>query len=200
MIRPLLVQDYIDIAGLKIYQQEMARIINYSTEQEANRYLKKKTFDSASRYQSKTIPIPRFMAPAPAVAPAKGGNAAVDDSLVAVNFMGRVMNSLLALTDSSRTVYAPECSAWFIHSAPDDKKPVPTQEVCGIRTFALLERSLGAIGLRGLDRLLAFRAVYELNMFLKFYSAEVNPFRTLLDQVLRGAFVVSTILGWRLGY
>ena len=54
-------QDYIDIAGLKIYQQEMARLINYYTEQEANRYLKKKTFDVASRYQNKAIPIPKLV-------------------------------------------------------------------------------------------------------------------------------------------
>lgn len=52
-------QDYIGIAGLKMFQEELARVINYNTEQEANRYLKKKTFDSASRYQSKAIPIPR---------------------------------------------------------------------------------------------------------------------------------------------
>jgi WASH complex subunit strumpellin len=53
-------QDYIGIAGLKMYQEEFARIINYNTEQEANRYLKKKTFDAASRYQSRAIPIPRY--------------------------------------------------------------------------------------------------------------------------------------------
>ena len=175
-------QDYIGFAGLKMYQQEMARIINYFTEQEANRYLKKKTFDSASRYQSKAIPIPRLVSATPTAGSSKQSN--VEDISSSINFMGRVMNSLLFLTDSTRTVYAPECSAWFVHSAPDQKtKQQPTQEVCGIRTFALLERALGAIGLRGLDRLFAFRAVNELNQFLKFYASEVYPFRTMLDQV-----------------
>lgn len=47
------------ILGLKIYTQEVSRIFRYYTEQEANRYLKKKTFDAASRYQSKAVPIPR---------------------------------------------------------------------------------------------------------------------------------------------
>lgn len=97
--------------------------------------------------------------------------------------MGRVLTALLYLTDATRTVYAPESSAWFIHSAPDQKPVVPTQEVCGIRTFALLERALGTFGLRGLDRLLSFRTVYEFNLFLKFYDTEVHPFRTYLDQV-----------------
>ena len=110
------------------------------------------------------------------------GGSVDNDESGAVNFMGRVMSSLLYLTDPSRTVYAPECSAWFVHTAPD-QKVASTTEACGIRTFALLERSIGVIGLRGLDRLLAFRTVHAFNAFLKFYNTAVNPFRTLLDQV-----------------
>ncbi|KAJ1434034.1 WASH complex, subunit strumpellin [Ochromonadaceae sp. CCMP2298] len=166
-------QDYIGIAGLKIFQQEFARTINYNTEQEANRFLKRKTFDSASRFQSKAIPIPRVMST---------GGSVDNDEVGAVNFMGRVMSALLFLTDPTRTVYAAECSAWFLVSAPD-QKGTSTTEACGIRTFALLERSIGVIGLRGLDRLLAFRTVHTFNSFLKYYAAQVHPFRTLLDQV-----------------
>lgn len=175
-------QDYIGIAGLKMYQEEFARIINYNTEQEANRYLKKKTFDSASRFQSKAIPIPRYDA-------ITGTTEQVASSSGAVNFMGRVATALLYLTDSTQTVYAPECAAWFITSAPDQKQ-APAVEACGIRTFALLERSLGAIGLRGLDRLMAFKTVFEFNSFLKFYASQVIPFRSLLEQVsnLRAIF------------
>jgi WASH complex subunit strumpellin len=96
--------------------------------------------------------------------------------------MGRIMSSMLALTDPTHTVYAPESSAWFEHSA-SDQKIQPTIETCGIRTFALLEKSIGVFGLRGLDRLLAFRTVNIFNSFLHFYQKQVHPFRTLLDQV-----------------
>ena len=164
------IQDYIDTPGLKIYQQEISRIFSYYTEQEANRYLKKKTFDNSSRFQSKTIPIPRY--DSGSAIDENGGN----------NFLGRSMSALLFLTDSTRTVYAPECSAWFVHSAPDQKQ-TPTHESCGIRTFSLLERSLGVSGLRGIDRLLAFRSVYEISGFLKFYKNDVYPFRALFEQV-----------------
>ncbi len=167
-------QDYIGIAGLQMYQQELSRVINYNTEQEANRYLKKKTFDSASLYQSREVPIPRLTH--------------VGDESGAINFMGQLMSAMLFLTDSSRTIYAPECSAWFTHSAPDEKKPQPTMEACGVRTFALLERSVGVIGLRCLDRLFAFKTVHEFTTFLKFYHSEVHPFRTLLDQVRESLF------------
>jgi WASH complex subunit strumpellin len=167
-------QDYINIAGLKIYQQELSRVVNYNTEQEANRYLKKKTFDSASRFQSRAIPIPR-------IAMAFDKAAGVQNT-GAVNFMGQVMSAILYVTDATRTIYVPESSAWFVVSAPDQKQ-APVVESCGIRTFALLEKSIGVIGIRGLDRLLAFRSVFEFNAFLKFYSTQVNPFRTLLEQV-----------------
>lgn len=36
------VQDYIDLAGLKIWQEELSRVIYYNIEQECNRFLKKK--------------------------------------------------------------------------------------------------------------------------------------------------------------
>ena len=54
------IQDYCDLAGLKMWQAELARITGYFTEQESNRYLQKKIYDGQSRYQSRAIPIPRF--------------------------------------------------------------------------------------------------------------------------------------------
>eukprot|EP01035_Chromulina_nebulosa_P017771 gene17771-23373_t len=171
-------QDYIGIAGLKMYQEELARVINYNTEQEANRYLKKKTFDSASRYQSKAIPIPRLVHAGQTI------NGANESG--ALNFMGRVLSAVLYLTDATRTSYAPESSAWYVHN--EVKGQVTIDESCGIRTFAILEGALGAIGLRGLDRLLSFRTVFEFNNFKKFYEVDVSPFKTLLDQVRESLF------------
>lgn len=36
------VQDYVGIYGLKIWQEEVSRIINYNVEQESNSFLKQK--------------------------------------------------------------------------------------------------------------------------------------------------------------
>ena len=103
------IQDYIDMPGLKIFQEEFTRLINYNTEQEANRYLKRKTFDSNSRYQSRAIPIPRYTAVG-----------AGHDSQC-INFCGRLVAALEHLTDPTTTVYVAESSAWFFHPAPDYK-------------------------------------------------------------------------------
>jgi WASH complex subunit strumpellin len=161
------IQDYIDMPGLKIYQQEIARVINYNTEQEANRYLKKKTFDSASQYQNEAIPIPRF-------------EPVAKDVTGSLTFMGRIMFALLTLTDASKTVYVPESSAWFNHPAPDQKKG-QTVEVCGVQTFSLLEKSLSVIGMRGLDRLLAFRTVHELTKFVRTYEKDTTHLRPWIE-------------------
>jgi WASH complex subunit strumpellin len=193
-------QDYLGIAGLKMYLEELVRVICYNTEQEANQYLKKKTFDESSRFQSRAIPIPRFP-PVPLTNSTSSSSSSssllllsskssntVSTEPEALNFMGRIMSSLLSITNYAQYVYAPESSAWYQHVKPGDKKSkkklsTPPVESCGVRTFALLERTLGAAGLRGLDRLFAFRTVFELNSFLKFYETEVSGFRTFFDQV-----------------
>ena len=163
------VQDYVDMAGLKMWQEELARIINYNIEQECNRYIKKKVLDHNSKYQSKVIPIPRFAVPG-----AKEHGVLNSD---AVNFMGRVMNCLLALTDPSATVYAPEAIGWFSADG---------EEVCGIKTFATLLKGINVTGLAGLDRLLAFRIVHELSLYLCFYRDAVKQYPPLLERVRDG--------------
>jgi WASH complex subunit strumpellin len=73
------IQDYVDMAGLKMWQEELARIINFNIEQECNRYLKKKILSQDSKHQSSVIPIPSFNVP----------NNAGPINASATNFMGR---------------------------------------------------------------------------------------------------------------
>lgn len=129
-------------------------------EQEQNKFLQRKVFDTASRFQSRAIPIPRFL---PTSSEPKCNN-----------FMGRVLNALLRMTEPSTTIYSPECGGWF---TPDGT------EVCGVSTFALLRKCLGISGLSGLDRLLGFRIVFELQQFLKFYRSVIKGYAVLLEQV-----------------
>lgn len=48
-----------NIYGLKMWQEEFSRIINFNLEQESNLYLKKKIYEINSRFQSDIIPIPK---------------------------------------------------------------------------------------------------------------------------------------------
>jgi WASH complex subunit strumpellin len=77
------IQDYVNIYGLKIWQEEVSRIISYNVEQECNSFLRNKVQDWQSIHQSKTIPIPKFPP---------------TDS-ASVNFIGRLARELIRITD-----------------------------------------------------------------------------------------------------
>lgn len=77
-------QDYININGLKIWQEEVTRIINYNVERECNGFLRNKVHTWESTYQSRHVPIPIY--------PPTDNNSE--------NFIGRLAREIIRLTDS----------------------------------------------------------------------------------------------------
>ena len=134
------IQDYVNIYGLKIWQEEVSRIINYNVEQECNSFLRTKVQDWQSIYQSTAIPIPRYTP--------------VDES---VNFIGRLAREIIRITDPKVTSYIDPMKAWY------DLKT--KQELVNRKLFQKLQRSVGTFGLIGLDRLLCFMIVKELQNY-----------------------------------
>jgi len=153
------IQDYIKVYGLRMWQEEFGRIINYSVEQESNRFLRKKVYDWQSDYQSDAIRIPRFK-------PVPGTQA--------VNFMGRIANEILKQTDLKQTIYVHQRQAWLDNTG---------KEVVGLHTMQLMFNGLGAVGLKGLDRLVAFMMVSDMQKLMKWYRRHIG------DHVL--AFLTS---------
>ncbi|XP_022693191.1 WASH complex subunit 5-like isoform X2 [Varroa jacobsoni] len=132
------VQDYIGIRGLKMFQEEFARIVNYNVEQECNMYLRQQIHDWESEYQSREIPIPKH--------PPIDGTAA--------NFVGRLANELFRLTDPKSTIYVDSLCTWY------DR--ITHRKVIILTEFSLLLRAVGAVGMVGLDRVYSFRIATEL--------------------------------------
>jgi WASH complex subunit strumpellin len=95
------IQDYINVYGLKMLQQELSRIINFNVEQESNSFLKKKIYPWQSQYQSDAIPIPQHT---PINLP---------KAEPSVNFMGRLARELIHQTSPSHTVYVESMQGWF---------------------------------------------------------------------------------------
>lgn len=54
------IQDYIGVCGLKIWQEELFRIIGYNIEMECNNFLQNKIQSWQNNFQNKIIPIPDF--------------------------------------------------------------------------------------------------------------------------------------------
>lgn len=137
------IQDYIGMYGLKIWQEELSRIVNYNVEQECNQLLTKKISDHESLYQSTAIPIPKFQR--------------LDTQ--SVNFVGRLTREILRITDPKITVYVSQLGTWY-----DSKSH---SEVLALNVMDKVEASISVAGLTGVDKLLAFLIVTELQNVIK---------------------------------
>ena len=132
------IQDYVRISGLKIWQEELSRVINFNVEQEANTFLRQKIPAWASEYQSRNIPIPIY----------PGGNGDAN------NFTGRLANEIIAVTSPKSTLYVRATQSWYDSRSHN--------EVASLSLFAALGNSVGTLGLAGLDRLLGLKATATL--------------------------------------
>eukprot|EP00735_Rhodelphis_limneticus_P001014 TRINITY_DN1155_c0_g1::TRINITY_DN1155_c0_g1_i1::g.17241::m.17241 TRINITY_DN1155_c0_g1::TRINITY_DN1155_c0_g1_i1::g.17241 ORF type:complete len:1147 (-),score=362.33,sp/Q54IR8/WASC5_DICDI/52.49/0.0,Strumpellin/PF10266.4/0 TRINITY_DN1155_c0_g1_i1:284-3724(-) len=142
------IQDYVNIYGLKMWQEEFSRVMNFYVEQECNRFLKHIVYAYQSQYQSKAIPIP--------VLPILDAHAN--------NFTGRLLNELLIRTDPRKTVYLDPLAGWYDSAG---------KEMAGIRTFSTLHTSMGLFGIVGIDKLLCFTVVRDLQRWTRFFRKHI---------------------------
>uniref|UniRef100_A0A2K5ZUV7 WASH complex subunit 5 n=1 Tax=Mandrillus leucophaeus TaxID=9568 RepID=A0A2K5ZUV7_MANLE len=124
------IQDYVNIYGLKIWQEEVSRIINYNVEQES--YWPFVCLLWKNMYKS-PLPI-----------------------------------SLIGMT-----CHIDQLNTWY------DMKT--HQEVTSSRLFSEIQTTLGTFGLNGLDRLLCFMIVKELQNFLSMFQKIILRDRTVQD-------------------
>ena len=117
------IEDYINIPGLRLWQEEISRIINHAVEKEAAGFLKN-AGDSYNQYQSQAVPIPEF-------APVQGESSRT--------FIGRLVREVLHVTDCSSSVYVDSVRAWY-----SPRQPYP--EILGPGFIAQLQTALGVPG------------------------------------------------------
>ena len=132
------IQDYLCIQGLKIFNEELFRVVSLNVERECNLYCKKKVLEFESLYQSKNIPIPIY--------------SPIDNC--SANFMGRLAQELIRLTDFKQTIYVYQMSSWY-----DNKTHV---ESLKSDVFKLLIKSLGTAGPNGCDKIFGFMILEKL--------------------------------------
>uniref|UniRef100_A0A665TGR1 WASH complex subunit 5 n=1 Tax=Echeneis naucrates TaxID=173247 RepID=A0A665TGR1_ECHNA len=131
---------------------------------------KTKIQDWQSVHQSTHIPIPKFPS--------------VDES---ATFIGRLCREILRITDPKVTSYIDQMNTWY------DLKS--HQEVTNNRLFSEIQNTLGTFGLNGLDRLLCFMIVKELQNFLTMIQRTVLKDKAVVD-VFKGVLgAVNPIQG-----
>uniref|UniRef100_A0A6Q2XDG2 WASH complex subunit 5 n=1 Tax=Esox lucius TaxID=8010 RepID=A0A6Q2XDG2_ESOLU len=146
-------------------RKELVRRVAYALHKGLIFNPKAKIQDWQSVYQSTHIPIPKFPS--------------VDES---ATFIGRLCREILRITDPKVTCYIDQLNTWY-----DLKNH---QEVTNNRLFSEIQDTLGTFGLNGLDRLLCFMIVKELQNFLNVLQktilrdkAVVDVFKAMLSAV-----------------
>eukprot|EP00978_Attheya_sp_CCMP212_P015835 scaffold40973_cov50-Attheya_sp.AAC.4 len=157
------VQDYIGIPGLKVWFQEVSRVIEFNVRNEASKFIKKKDDDNHLRVHVQPVPIfPR-----------------TKNEPYCANFMGRMVTSLLKLSDPGSLMFSHDFNGWFL---PDGS------EICGAKHINNVRKSLGISGLLGIERLLSLRILHELRRFVKFYTTTAKKNGLLFEQIRDGLF------------
>lgn len=141
---------------MKIWQEEVTRIISFNVEQECNGFLRTKIHAWESVYQSRYVPIPR--------------HPPTDN--ISENFIGRLAREIICITDPRflillkqvfrlyygrffrNTIYIQQMSSWY--DAKSQKSIFNKQIV------ALIASAIEVTGLVGLDRLFSFMIITNL--------------------------------------
>lgn len=149
------IQDYLFIYGLRMWQEELNRIIKFNVheanlaliDEVANGMIRSPSASSSSSannhqhqsmFQSRKAPIPTY-----------------SDNPLESSFVVRVVGELLKITNPRETIYDEQVGAWF------EQRP-PHQQVVDLKVFELLNASLGSTGLNGVDQMCCTLLMLEL--------------------------------------
>ncbi|XP_033351507.1 WASH complex subunit 5 [Bombus vosnesenskii] len=157
------IQDYININSLKIWHEEITYIINNAVEEECTG--SSWTSGRSWRYFQDERHV------------------SVSDNNSAT-FIGRLARELLRITDPRTTVYIEHSLAWY---------DLKTQtEVLNYKIFSRTLEAIGTPGLTGLDKLISFYIITELNSMIhhieknirnKVWSSTIDYFDAILNSV-----------------
>ncbi|XP_076246687.1 WASH complex subunit strump isoform X1 [Calliopsis andreniformis] len=149
------IQDYININSLKIWHEEITYIINNAVEEECT--------------GSSWIPERswRYFQ--------EEKHVSVSDNS-SVTFIGRLARELIRITDPRTTVYIEHSLAWY---------DLKTQaEVLNYKIFSKILESIGTPGLTGLDKLISYYIVTELDNMIHHIEKNIRnkTWTSMLDQ------------------
>ncbi|KYM92896.1 WASH complex subunit strumpellin [Atta colombica] len=139
------IQDYININSLKIWHEEITYIINNAVEEER---MGSSWVPGKSwrQFQEDKYPF------------------STDSS--SLTFMGRLARELIRITDPRTIVYIEHSLAWY---------DIKTQnEVLNYKVFSVILETIGTPGLSGLDKLISFFIVIELEALVHYIEKSIR--------------------------
>ena len=159
------VQDFIGIYGLKLWQEEMTRIIGYNVDLESSAFFPLKR-SLEETYSTATFPIQKFQ----------------QQDATSLTCMGRLVRCLINFFDVKKTVYIEWMHGWYDFTGV---------EIVGLEMMTKLHQSLGIVGLTRTDRLVACFVTQRLRFLVRKYKEEIKF--TSFDDVIAELQPVSRI-------
>uniref|UniRef100_A0A6A7FVW9 Strumpellin n=1 Tax=Hirondellea gigas TaxID=1518452 RepID=A0A6A7FVW9_9CRUS len=150
------IQDYINLYALKIWHEELTRIIAANVQQECSQLLP--GLASSENEDSCAVPIPFF--------PDTDGHS---------TFVGRLAAEMLRLTDPKTSTYAMVRGAWY------DNTRQHNQLLDASLLLAKMEEAITIAGLAGLDKLLACTTVTTLRELLRLLESACSIEPALME-------------------
>ncbi|KYN00267.1 WASH complex subunit strumpellin [Cyphomyrmex costatus] len=139
------IQDYININSLKIWHEEITYIINNAVEEE--------------RKGSSWVPGKSWRQ-------FQEDKHAFSTDNNSLTFMGRLARELIRITDPRTIVYIEHSLAWY---------DIKTQnEVLNYKVFSMILETIGTPGLSGLDKLISFFIVIELEAIVHYIEKNIR--------------------------
>ncbi|XP_047367322.1 WASH complex subunit 5 isoform X2 [Vespa velutina] len=151
------IQDYININSLKIWHEEIIYIIDSAIEEEQR---------GSSWIPGKTW---RYFS--------NEKHASLTENNC-LTFIGRLTRELIRITDPRNTVYIEHTLAWY-----DIKTQV---EVLNYKVFTMILDAIGTPGLAGMDKLISFYIVIELENVINYIEKEMRnkQWSSIIDECL----------------
>ena len=167
------VQDIIGIEALKMWNHELARVIQFNIDREANpKKFEQEQLESHVDGESNFIQIPKYDP--------------LDNE--SMTFMGRLLKGILSITSPNRNViYMNYSAAWYDYEGKEAFSP---------KTIGLLLKAMGIVGVNGLDTLICYRLATGMKKFSKMYHRLCEPSsstRNMLDRFCTEMGDYSTI-------
>ena len=148
----IFIQDYVNLNGHKIWNEEMHRLINFYVELEANKFLSKKIKNKNDKYENLKYQIPIYP-------PLK-------NSPESYTFLGRIIRYILNLTDQKNSTFCPNNSTWY-------EKDKLDKEIFGIKLLYKVKDSIGIEAFQGLGKILGYLNLENLAKLQQFFSGKL---------------------------
>lgn len=162
------IQDYINIDGSRIWNEELHRLINCLADVEANKFLVKK-INVEMKYNLEKFPIEKPQMPK-------------DEP--SFSFLGRLLRYIISTTKSKVSIFQPNMLTW---NDPTGK------EIFSLKTIKAIKESMGIEGFQGLNRLCSYHnysnivnlsKIYEQYLTDKSNSKSISQLAKLLNSPL----------------